>query len=68
MNKYQVRIARTEATMYTFEVKAKNYKQAEEKAMEAFGQGEEPDDEDIVWGEEEVHEVNLIEGEEPEEE
>jgi len=67
MNKYEVLIARTETTLYTYEIYADNKDNAEEIGMEMFGDGVEADYEKIVWGEDNVHEVNLLEGTELEE-
>ena len=57
---YHVTIARNETTVYTYEVTAKNETEAGDKAYELYNKGEEPIDEDIVYGEEEIHDVTEI--------
>lgn len=59
MRTYQVQIARTETTLYTIEVKAKNEDLAEDLAYSKFADGD-YDDEDIVYGEEETHSIEEI--------
>jgi hypothetical protein len=60
--KYRVQIARNETTVYTYEVRAKTEDEAEDKAYHMYGIGEEPINEDVVYGDEFVHEVTQIEG------
>ena len=60
MPKYEVLIARTETTLYTIEVNAKNQEEAEEKAYKKWAKGD-YEDEDVVYGEEETYEINEIE-------
>jgi hypothetical protein len=62
MKKYEVLIARNETTVYTIEVTAKNEKDAEKKAYKRFGSND-YEDSDVVYGEEETHEINELEGE-----
>jgi len=57
---YQVTIARNETTVYTYEVTADTEEDAEDKAYHMYAIGEEPIDEDIVYGEEEIHSVTEI--------
>lgn len=59
MDKYEVLIARNETTVYTIEVEATSEKDAEKKAYKQFAKGY-WDDEDVVYGEEETHEINYI--------
>ena len=59
MEKYEVLIARNETTVYTIEVEANNEKDAEKKAYKQFAKGY-WDSEDVVYGEEETHEINYI--------
>lgn len=59
MDKYEVLIARNETTVYTIEVEANSEKDAEKKAYKQFAKGY-WDDEDVVYGEEETHEINYI--------
>ena len=61
MSKYQVTIARNETTIYVYEVEADDEDEAEEVGYALYNQGEEPVDEDVVYGEEEVHSVAWIE-------
>jgi len=56
---YEVLIARNETTVYTIEVEAKNEKDAEKLAYQRYGKGY-WDDEDVVYGEEQTHEINYI--------
>jgi hypothetical protein len=63
MPKYEVLIARNETTVYTVEVNAKNEKDAEKKAYKRFGKNDYEDSE-VVYGEEETHEINCLEEEE----
>ena len=58
--KYQVVIARNETICYTYEVNANNEEEAEIFAYALYNQGEEPIDEDVVYGEEEIHCVTEI--------
>jgi len=60
MPKYEVLIARNETTVYTVEVDAKNEKDAETKAYKRFGKNDYEDSE-VVYGEEETHEINCLE-------
>ena len=62
MKKYEVLIARNETTVYTVEVEAKNEKEAEKKAYKKWAEGD-YEDEDVVYGEEETHEINEIDEE-----
>jgi hypothetical protein len=59
MKKYEVLIARNETTVYTVEVMAKSEEEAEKKAYVRFGKND-YEDEDVVYGEEETHEINEI--------
>lgn len=59
MKKYEVLIARNETTMYTVEVMAKSEEEAETKAYARFNKND-YDDEDVVYGEEDTHEINEI--------
>jgi len=59
MPKYEVQIARNETTVYTIEVTARSEKEAEKKAYTRFDKGD-YDDEDIVYGEEEVHSIEEV--------
>lgn len=59
MKTYNVQIARTETTVYTIEVKAKDEDKAEEAAWKKYAH-QEWDDEDIVYGEENIHHVEEI--------
>jgi len=61
MSKYQVTIARNETTCYTYEVEAENEEDATDHAYNLYNQGEEAIDEDLVYGEEEIHSVAWIE-------
>jgi hypothetical protein len=63
MKKYEVLIARNETTIYTIEVKAKNEDEAEKKAYKKWDKGD-YEDGDVVYGEEETHEINEIDEEE----
>lgn len=56
MKTYQVKIARNETTVYTIKVQAEDEDQAEEFAQSRYDEGD-YDDEEIVYGEEEVHSV-----------
>jgi hypothetical protein len=60
MKKYEVLIARNETTVYTVEVMAKSEEEAEKKAYVKFGKND-YEDEDVVYGEEETHEINELE-------
>jgi hypothetical protein len=60
MKKYEVLIARNETTVYTVEVMAKSEEEAEKKAYVRFGKND-YEDEEVVYGEEETHEINEIE-------
>jgi hypothetical protein len=60
MKKYEVLIARNETTVYTVEVMAKSEEDAEKKAYVKFGKND-YEDEDVVYGEEETHEINELE-------
>jgi hypothetical protein len=59
MKKYEVLIARNETTVYTVEVMAKSEEEAEKKAYVRFGRND-YEDEEVVYGEEETHEINEI--------
>jgi hypothetical protein len=63
MKKYQVLIARNETTVYTIEVKARNEDEAEKKAYKKWAEND-YEDEDVVYGEEETHEINEVSEEE----
>jgi hypothetical protein len=60
MKKYEVLIARNETTVYTVEVMAKSEEEAEKKAYVRFGRND-YEDEEVVYGEEETHEINELE-------
>lgn len=60
MSKYMVCIARNETTVYTMIVNARSEKEAEKKAVKRYENGD-YDDEDVVYGEEEVHCVEEVE-------
>jgi len=60
MSKYQVQIARNETTVYTYEVNAKSETEAEDRAYTLYNQGEEAIDEDVVYGDEFVHDITKI--------
>jgi hypothetical protein len=60
MSKYEVLIARNETTVYTVEVDANSEKDAEKKAYKRFGIND-YDDSEVVYGEEETHEINCLE-------
>jgi hypothetical protein len=60
MKKYEVLIARNETTVYTVEVMAKSEEEAEKKAYVRFGKND-YEDEEVVYGEEETHEINELE-------
>jgi hypothetical protein len=57
---YHVTIARNETTVYTYEVIADTEEDAEDKAYSMYAVGDEPIDEDIVYGEEEIHDITEI--------
>jgi hypothetical protein len=59
MKKYEVLIARNETTVYTVEVMAKSEEEAEKKAYVRFGRND-YEDEEVVYGEEETHEINEL--------
>lgn len=59
MKKYEVLIARNETTVYTVEVMAKSEEEAEKKAYVRFGKND-YEDEEVVYGEEETHEINEL--------
>jgi hypothetical protein len=59
MKKYEVLIARNETTVYTVEVMAKSEEDAEKKAYARFGKND-YEDEEVVYGEEETHEINEL--------
>lgn len=59
LDKYEVLIARNETTVYTVEVEATSEDDAEKKAYKRYGKGD-WDHEDVVYGEEEVHEINYL--------
>ena len=59
MKKYEVLIARNETTVYTIEVMAKSEEEAEKKAYVRFGKND-YEDEEVVYGEEETHEINEL--------
>ena len=56
---YEVLIARNETTVYTVEVMAKSEEEAEKKAYVRFGRND-YEDEEVVYGEEETHEINEL--------
>jgi hypothetical protein len=60
MKKYEVLIARNETTIYTIEVMAKSEDEAEKKAYVKFAKND-IEDEEVVYGEEETHEINELE-------
>jgi hypothetical protein len=59
MKKYEILIARNETTVYTIEVNAKNEAEAEKKAYKKWAVGDYLS-ENIVYGEEETHEINEV--------
>ena len=59
MKKYIVRIARNETTVYDVEVTAKSEYDAEKNAYKAFAKGDYVD-ENVVYGEEETHEIEEV--------
>jgi hypothetical protein len=59
MKKYEVLIARNETTVYTIEVMAKSEDEAEKKAYVKFAKND-IEDEEVVYGEEETHEINEL--------
>lgn len=60
MPKFNVQIARTETTVYYFEeIEAESEEQAEELAWERY-EDQEHDDEDTVYGEEFMHNVEEL--------
>jgi len=59
MKKYEVLIARNETTIYTVEVMAKSEDEAEKKAYARFNKND-YEDEEVVYGEEETHEINEL--------
>ena len=63
MPKYEVLIARNETTVYTIKVDAKSEKDAEKKAYKRFVI-DDYEDSEVVYGEEETHEINCLEEEE----
>lgn len=63
MKHYEVLIARNETTVYTVKVKARNEKDAEKKAYKKWADGD-YEDEEVVFGEEETHEINEVDEEE----
>jgi len=60
MNKYIVRIARNETTVYDVEVTAKSEYDAEKNAYKKFAKGDYVDSR-VVYGEEDTHEIEEIE-------
>ena len=60
MKKYQVLIARNETTVYTVEVEAESEYDAEKNAYKKFATGD-YEDSDIVYAEEDTHEINEVE-------
>lgn len=59
ITKYRVAIARNETTVYYIDVRAHDEVDAEEIAMAAYDVGE-YDDSKVVYGEEEVHSIEVI--------
>ena len=59
MKKFKVAIARTATTVYYFEVEAEHEGIAEELATDRYNDGE-YDAKDIVWAEENTHEVKEL--------
>ena len=62
MAKYEVLIARNETTIYTVHVIAKNETEAQTKAWKKYAVND-CVDESVVYGEEEIHEINQFEKE-----
>ncbi len=58
--RYRVEIARNETTVYTYEVRADTEEEAEDKAYHMYAIGEEANDENVVYGEEEIHSLMEI--------
>jgi hypothetical protein len=61
MKKFKVAIARTETTIYYFNVEAEHEGIAEEIAVDQYTDGEYVSKE-VVWGEEDIHEITEIQG------
>jgi hypothetical protein len=59
MPKYRVAIARNETTVYYIDVEAEHEGLAEEIACDRFNKND-YDDEDVVYGEEEVHSIEEL--------
>lgn len=59
MRKYIVRIARNETTVYEVEVTAKSEYDAEKNAYKKFAKGDYVSEE-VVYGEEETHEIEEL--------
>ena len=55
-------MARNETTVYTYEVDADDEDEAEDVAYALYNQGEEAIDEDVVYGDEFVHDITEVEG------
>jgi hypothetical protein len=59
MKKFNVAIARTETTVYYLDVEAEDEDIAEEIATDRYNEGD-YDSKNVVWAEEEVHEMKEI--------
>jgi hypothetical protein len=63
MKKYRVAMARTETTMYYYDVEAEDEGIAEEIATDRYINDESYTHRSIVWGEDEVHSVKELKNE-----
>jgi hypothetical protein len=63
MKKYRVAMARTETTMYYYDVEAEDEGIAEEIATDRYTNDERYTHRSIVWGEDEVHSVKELKNE-----
>lgn len=62
MKKYTVAIARTETTIYYFDVEAEHEGIAEEIASDRYGDND-YDRKNTVWGEDDLYEIKEVENE-----
>jgi hypothetical protein len=62
MPKYRVAIARTETTVYYIDVDAENESDAEKIAFEEYYIEGDYVSKEVVWAEEDVHEIKEIQG------
>jgi hypothetical protein len=63
MNKYRVAMARTETTMYYYDVEAEDEGIAEEIATDRYTNDESYNYKKVVWAEDDVHEVKELKNE-----